>query len=365
MFLLALFTFVECDKTEPVSLSTLSGKVTFTNAAGTVANASGAVVNLEKVSSGTIVSTVANGTGDYSFENLKAGSYKLTSSYYTENKNVAAARLDGLNFATASAVSVSMGSASLTQDLTLVSVGQAGTGIEALSANYQWDPNFIDPATQTPKPSYQNTGIWTYDATHSPVTFEFAYRGNEADFSGTFSQASKFNVSVDPANLAAASIDVEIDLTSVDTRSPGGRDPRLDNMDQPLFSPTAMFTELGCIMGTFLINVDDTTKALSDAAPQMISVDAADRYAKFTSTNVSAYGDGFVAKGNLVFHRRTKPVELWFKIVPKWYDASNKRYYSGFEGKFLMNAKTDFGIVSSSVNDAIIKIYISTVLYKL
>lgn len=349
LFAFLLFTKCSEDETVVTPLSTLSGKVTFTNASGVAANASGAIVSLEDVTASTTVSTVADNLGDFRFDNLAAGSYNLSGSYYSENKNVAG-RLDGLTFATATDVTVEIVSADVSQNLTLVSVGQSGAAFEALSAAYSWTGS-----------AYANTGAWIFDNVHSSVVFEFAYRGNEADFTGSFGQTSKFNVSVDPANLAAASIDVEIDLASINTRTPGGRDNRTTVADNPPFNPLTMFTELGCIAGTFGITADNATP--SEGTPQPITLNAK-RYAKFTSTSVSKYGDGYVAKGNLVFNGVTKATELWFKMVPAWTDPSNNRKYSGFEGKLLMKAKADFAITSSNINDAVVKIFISTVLYK-
>ena len=344
-----LFTFLfftKCSE-DAVIYSALTGKVTYTNASGTAANANGAVVTLENSTAGKSITSVANSTGDYAFENLKAGSYKLSATFYTENKN-AAGRLDGLTFATETAIDVAMPSANFTKDLTLVSIGQAGA-FEALSAAYSWNGA-----------AYANTGAWTFDNVHSPILFEFSYRGNEADFSGSFGQVSKYNVSVDPANLSTASIEVEVDLASVNTRTPGGRDNRTTVADNPTFSPASLFTELGCIAGTFGITADSIA---TEAKPKQITLDV-DRYAKFTSTSVSKLGDGFVAKGDLTFHGVTKATEVWFKLVAPWTDSSNNRKYSGFESKFLMKAKSDFGITSCSVNDAEIRIYMSTVLYK-
>jgi polyisoprenoid-binding protein YceI len=358
--LVVFLTLTKCseDDTAPIALSELSGKVTYTNASGTSANAIGAIVVLEDVATSTSVSTVANGTGDFSFDNLIAGDYKLSSIYYTDNKNVSG-RLDGLNFSTAEDVAVTIESSNVTKDLSLVSVGQSGTAIEALAADYSWNAETS---------LFTNVGAWTFDNAHSPTIFQFAYRGVEADFSGSFGQTNKFKVNMDPANLATASIEVEVDLASVNTRTPGGRDNRTTIADNPTFSPLTMFTELGCIASTFGVTADNAPP--TEIAPQMITADP-DRYAKFsshnsTSTNITKYGDGYLAKGNLVFFGQSKPVELYFKIVPAWVDTTPDpdRKYSGFEGKFVFNAKNLFGVTSSSLNAADIRIYVSTVLYK-
>lgn len=355
-----LFTMlfvVRCSDDEtPAPLVKITGKVTFTDPTGASANAVGAVVYLATGSVATTTyeqSTIADANGTYSFLNLAPNSYYINSVYKTDNKNKTA-RLDGLTFTTAEGAIVTVGEVDVTQDLALVSIGQSGTTFEALAVNYAWTGS-----------AYANTGAWAYDANHSPVTFEFPYRGQEADFSGGFSQLSKFVVNFDPANLATSTIDVEIDAASINTRAPGGRDNRTTVADNPLFNPLTLFTELGCIAGTFGITADNA--APTDATPQLMTTDP-DRYAKFKSTSIVKYGDGYVAKGNVVFHGFTVPVELMFKQSAVWEDPSStttpKKKYSGFEGKFTMAAKKDYGIVSSSVNDALIKIQISIVVAK-
>jgi len=349
--LLSLLVVTRCsdDDPKPVELGTLSGTVTYPNTAGTQAPAVGATVTLMGTSG--VLYTVTDEDGIYTFANLEADDYDMHASYFVTPET--AARVDGLNFATASDVAVTMTSADLTQNLTLVSVGQSGSDIIKIEANYAWDGD----ASAYKQPA---NPAWQFDNGHSLVTFEFPYRGEQGDFTGSFKQMHKFVVTFDPANLSSSSIDVEVDMASVDTRTPGGRDNRTTVADNPTFSPTAQFTELGCIAGTFGITADNATP--TEGAPQPITTDP-DRYAKFSSTSISKYGDGYLAKGNLVWRGFTVPVELWFKQIPAWLDASNNRTYSGFEGKFLMDAKGDFNIISSSVNDAILRIQISIVGY--
>ena len=350
-----LFTMifvVRCSDDAPAPLVKISGKVTFTNAVGQTANAAGAVVYLAKSAVATTTydqTAIADATGAYSFSNLSADSYYVNATYKTDNKNLTA-RLEGMSFTTTAGAIVAVSNVDVTQDLTLVSIGQSGSTIEALVSNYTWTGS-----------AFANTGAWIFDAVHSSLQFEFPFRGTQGDFSGGFSQINKFVVSFDPANLASSTINVEVDLASINTRTPGGRDNRTTVADTPSFNPLTQFTELGCIAGTFGITANNA--APTDAVPQAITVDT-DRYAKFASTSIAKYGDGYVAKGNLIFNGFTVPIELSFKAIPAWLDASNNRKYSGFEGKFLMAAKKDFGITSSNVADAILKIQTGIVLYK-
>ena len=351
--LLSLLVVVRCgDDTETASLSTLSGTVKYPNTAGVQTIAPKAVVVLLGTS-GTIT-TLTDEDGTFTFPNLGEGEYDLSASFYVEPAN---ARLNGLNFATEADVAVIVGSDDLTQDLTLVNTGQ-GAEIVAMDANLAWTGS-----------AYTQTGTWTYDQTHSPVAFEFAYRQDGADFIGAFSQLNKVDIDFDPADLANSKIDISIDVASFDTRSPGGRDPRTTVADNPPFNPNTLFTEYGCIINTvFGITADNATP--SDAVPQTIANDP-DRYATFVSTSIAKYGDGYLAKGNVVFHGQTVPIELWFKAVEPYNVAvsagtcaSLSRTYAGFEGKFLMDAKNDFLIDSSSLGAAIVRIQISIVLYK-
>jgi len=345
------------------SLFDLTGTVTYPNTSGVATPAVGATVTLLTPSSGVLV-TLADNTGKYAFLNLENGSYSLSSTYYAVPTNTGG-RLDGLNFATESDASISISSADLAKDLSLVSTGQTGASVEPIVIDYQWS---------TGTSAYVNAGAYTYDGTHSPITFTFPYRGNEADFIGAFAQLSKLLVSVDPANPSAGTISAEVDMASVNTRTAGGRDPVIQNganetgtPNNYQFSPETMFSVMGCISGTFGITADGTL-------PSLIVNDNGDRYAQFNvvAGGISKYGDGYVAKGNLTWRGFTVPIEMWFKLSPKWIDApsagngsSNNRTYSGFEAKFLMDPYNKFNIRSSSVNEAIIRINISVVAYHL
>ena len=343
---------VRCGEDDtPITLVSVKGKVTFTNAAGTAANAGGAIVYLENVTAATSVSTVANVTGDYTFENLEAGSYNLTAEYNTDNKN-ASGRFNGLTFKSFAPEPVVVAAMDVVKDLTLTSAGQ--TGLEVVAANYAWNP------AATPNPTYSNTGALVYDAVHSTLNFEFPYRNWPSDFTGSFQQLSKVLINFDPANLGTSTFDIEVDVASINTRAPGGRDNRLTVVDNPLFSPASMFTELGCTMGTFGITANATP---TDASPQLMTTNTK-RYARFVSTSVVKLGDGYVAKGNVTFLGITKATDIWFKGVPPWTDLSNNRRYSGFEGRFIMNAKADYGVISSNITDAPVKIQFGIVLYK-
>jgi len=342
-FVLGLAVQCSDDTADPVALSKISGVVTYPDAAGAQIAAGGAVVTLFSTTPVVNMQTTADANGNFSFSSLVAATYTLAAYYNTDNSNNAG-RLSGLRF-TIDPTDVVITNADATQDLALTSSGQ--TGIQAIDINMGW--------TGT---AYANTGGWEYDLTHSPIQFEFAYRDNVAEFVGAFSQVSNLVVNFDPANLSSSSIVAEVDLASVNTRSRGGRDPETAVSYRPDFDPTTVFNALGCIIGsTFGVSADG-------ALPSTIT--SPTRYAKFTSTGVSAYGDGYLAKGNLEFHGATQPVEMWFRamtpfVIPGTPPAADKTY-SGFEGRFYMG-KADYTISSSSVADDI-RIQVSIVASK-
>jgi hypothetical protein len=73
--------------------------------------------------------------------------------------------------------------------------------------------------------------------------------------------------------------------------------------------------------------------------------------ASFVSTSVAAYGDGYIANGNLTFHALTKAVSLYFHYIKGYAVTTNGKTtnYSSFSGFFDMKAKVDFGIISSHI----------------
>ncbi len=354
--LLFMFLFiVRCSKKDDPAptLVSISGTVSFTDLKSQTSNAAGAVVYLAKSATATTTydqNTIADASGAYKFTNLSAGDYYLNAVYKSDNKN-ATGRLDGVTFTTANGYLVTVAGTDVGQNMELVSAGQTGT--EVIQSTYGWDPT-----ANTGAGAYTNTGAWVFDNAHSPVQFQFPYRGVEADFKGSFMQTSKFNLTFDAANLASSSIVAEIDLASVNTGTPGGRDTKPETSGAT-FQPATTFTSLGCIAGTFGITADPAS------SPITLTTDV-DRYAKFTSTSIQTYGDGYLAKGNLVLHGVTFPVGLVFKYVTPFTDTSvtpNKKYVS-FEGKMTFNGKTDFAISSSSVGEALISVFITVNLNK-
>jgi len=351
--LLTLIAVVRCSKSsDPAPLVGISGTVTYTDANGTVQKAAGAVVYLAKGTAATTTydhSTIAGSDGTYSFPTLPAAGYYINAVYQSDNKN-SSARIDGVKFTTANGFLVTLASTALTQDIALESTGSTGTAVNVTVA-YQWDA--------TAK-TYTNTGAWTFDNIHSPVQFNFPYHGAEAEFAASFVQTKSFQMTFNSASLSTSSIVAIVDMASINTGTPGGRDNLPTTVTSTNeFTPGTLFTKLGCIMGTFGITADAGT-----VTPN-ITLSGDNRYATFTSTSIKAYGDGYVANGTLAFHGFTKSVSMIFHYLPSYVDTSvtPNKTYQGFEGKITIKALTDFGISSTSVGD-LVTIYTTVNLYK-
>jgi hypothetical protein len=333
---------VQCsDDPAPVDLSTISGTVTYPDGSGAPVAAPGAVITLFSTTPVVNMQTVSDADGKFSFSNLVAATYTLAAYYDTENQNNAG-RFSGLRFAIAP-TDVTITNQDVAQDLALTSEGQPNITL-AMDINYAWE----DGAS-----NYVRSGSWRFEDTRAPVQFEFRYRDATADFLGSFSQLNKLVLNFDPANLASSNITAIVDLTSFNTRSPGGRDPISSNNQ---FRPTTVFNAPGCMMDDLGIPLTGVTFPTT--------IGATGRYSTFTSTSIAAYGDGYLAKGNMVWLGVTLPIELMFKAIPQTVDPDNGRTYYGFEGGFLMHPKDDFNFVSTSLNDADITVRISIIAYK-
>ena len=182
---------VQCsdDSADPVQLSAISGQVTYPNGAGTQVAAAGAVVTLFSTTPVINMQTITDESGNFTFTQLAAATYTLSAYYDTDNTNTSG-RLSNLRF-TGAPADVVLGTESATQNFALTSTGQ--TGISAVDINYSWDGA-----------AYVQSGSWTYDATHSPLSFEFPYRDGAAEFVGAFSQLNKIVVDLTRQILAVA-----------------------------------------------------------------------------------------------------------------------------------------------------------------
>jgi len=312
---IAAILFVRCteDTATPITNYSISGTVTYPELNGSVSPANGAVVYLKYDATAATATfdavTVADASGKYSFDEIADGSYFVFANYDTDNTNNG--RMAGAVFGGEGGV-ISVTGAEAVADIALASVGQA----DAVAVN-----------------TYEG-GTWSQDWNHSVVGFEFPYDESNAPYTGRF-KSKELYVDFDPFSLGTSKIEASIDLLSINTDSPGGRDP-LYNSDGSLWQDVDLAYKLGCIARTFGITLP------TDAT----------RNATFASTTIVEYGDGYLATGPMVFNGITKDVSMFFKYVPGFVGenrAGDPTQFSSFHGTFDFAALNDFGIESGHV----------------
>lgn len=313
---------VQCkNDPEETKAAELSGKVTYN--AGEVA--AGALVFLSGSPNATEIlrTTVADADGMYSFKDLKSGTFYLSSSYNTENTNVL--KSTAFVFETSSEVEVSVNGSDLAQDIELVGNASTGTAV-------------IDIANG-----------WSYDNTHSSLSFTFPYDVENAPFEGHFATATLNEFVFDEATPSNSVFDVSLDMSSVETGSytaDGGHGR--DGLN-------------GCIAKSlgvkFKADVDllpeDTTALGSYTASAVLNNSAT---ATFKSTSVTKFGDGYLAKGTLAFNSMSAEVDLYFHYLEGFekVDGAETTTYSSLAGFFKIAALNDFGVSSGHVGSALV-----------
>lgn len=328
---LSSFAFVGCTEDDPQPLPTysISGVVTYPDFTGAAVPAAGAMVYMKlnslEATTSFDVTAVTDVNGNYEFTGLEAGNYSLYAVYDTENTNIPDARVTRVIFIGEPEL-VTIEDASQAATFSLTSLGQAN----AMAVNTT------------------EGGDWSSDMIHSSVGFEFPYAVENATFTGRFSSFS-IVVNFDPANLAGSSISASVDLLTINTGTPGGRDPLWEGawFNKTLWqdSETQEYN-LGCIAGNFgITNPDD-----------------ADRTATFTSNSIEVYGDGYLAKGPMKFNGVTMDISFFFKFIPG-FQAENRQgaltQFSSFEGFFNVAAKAGFNVDTSQIGNNPVTILVS------
>ncbi|MDH5474390.1 MAG: YceI family protein [Cyclobacteriaceae bacterium] len=320
-FLVVLF-ISSCEKevikeVEAVTYS-ISGTVQYPDYSGTAIAADGAVVYLKigatAATTAYDVATVADANGNYSFSGLSAGSNFIYSNFDTENQNNPGGRVTGAIFVGEGALVV-VEEADVSQNFTLASVGQA----DAFAVN-----NYVG-------------GDWAADWSHSNIDFSFPYDNDNATYTGSFELTETY-VDFDPFSLSTSKIEATIDVLTIHTDSPGGRDP-LYNSDGTLWQDAVtMAYNLGCVHGYLGMENDNPASA--------------NRYSTFKSTKIEAYGDGYLATGDFTLNGVTAPVSMFFKFFPG-FEGTNRSgaptLYSSFEGTFDFAAFQVFGVDSGHI----------------
>lgn len=160
---------------------------------------------------------------------------------------------------------------------------------------------------------------YVFDHTHSSVRWETAYLGAAALLTGRFNDFV-LSIEFDENNPENTKLSGSVILSSVNTGEPG-RDG-------------------GCLLGTFGTSVSDS--------------------ASFVSTSVEKDGNGgYVVKGDFTFHGFTNEItgKLTYSGITLFDVDSGVSgapfNIAGFVMEFDINAKSAFGIQSSSISDRV------------
>ncbi len=310
-----------CSKDTGTKVANVMGTVTLPDNTA----AAGAVVTISSLPNAAKVLTrvVADSSGKFTIIGVQDGTYYLSAKYNTQNTNNLKDASLGYNFTSANEAQIKPSGSDLTQDIALVSVGQSGTTV-------------VD-----------NT--WTCDTIHSEVEFAFPYDSANAVFTGKFTGFHMKAFTFDGANPANTVIDAVVDITTSESGAPtvidtvkkkivGGRDGLNGCIAQHTFQVKCTPAD------TFFKGVYRPTSVISPTG-----------IAEFSSPagTVAAYGDGYVAHGNLTFHGFTKSIDLYFHYIPGFVKPATSTAaattYVSFTGFFDMKALADFNIVTASV----------------
>ena len=172
-------------------------------------------------------------------------------------------------------------------------------------------PLLAQSAPQLPgqiEPTRVVAGSYTADPAHSLIAWEVNHFGF-SDYIGLFGDVAG-TLTIDPANLSAASVDVTIPVAKVTTASAGLTEHLL--------------------------------RAGKDGAkPDFFGPEPSD--ARFVSTNVNATGNTAKIDGNLTLNGITKPVTLNAEFTGAGTNPYNKKVTVGFSATTMIK-RSDFGI---------------------
>ena len=159
-----------------------------------------------------------------------------------------------------------------------------------------------------PDPASVSAGTYAADPAHSLISWEVNHFGF-SDYIGLFGDVAG-TLTIDPANLSAASVDVTIPVAKVTTASAGLTEHLL--------------------------------RAGKDGAkPDFFGPEPKD--ARFVSTSVTATGNAAKIGGNLTLNGITKPVTLNAEFKGAGTNPYNKKATVGFAATTMIK-RSDFGI---------------------
>jgi polyisoprenoid-binding protein YceI len=303
----------------PALVYTIAGNVTYPDFLGMATPASGAVVYLKvdatEATASYDMTTTSDVNGNYTFNGLVPGSYFVFANYDTENNNIPGGRMTGVIFGGEGGIVVIEGDNG-SQNITLTSLGQS----DAFAVN-----------------SFEG-GDWGNDWSHSNIDFSFPYDNNNATYTGSFKMTDTY-VMFDPFNLAGSKIETTIDVLTITTNSPGGRDPKY-NSDGSLWQDAEGLYNLGCVHVYLGMENDIPTSA--------------NRYSTFKSTSIEVYGNGYLVTGDFTLNGITAPVHMLLKFVPGFVGTNrggDPVQFSSFEGSFDFAAYQVFEVNSGHIGE--------------
>ncbi|NCN83532.1 MAG: polyisoprenoid-binding protein [Sphingomonadales bacterium] len=154
-------------------------------------------------------------------------------------------------------------------------------------------------------------GSYAADPSHSLIAWEVNHFGF-SDYIGLFGDVAG-TLTIDPADLSAASVDVTIPVAKVTTASAG----LTDHLLRP---------------------------GKDGAKPDFFGPEPSD--AHFVSTSVAATGNAATIEGNLTLNGITKPVTLDAELTGAGNNPYNKKLTVGFSATTMIK-RSDFGIATA------------------
>lgn len=188
----------------------------------------------------------------------------------------------------------------------------------------------IDAVDGTGTEKYNTySGDYSADMNHSDISWNTAYAGTNGDLMGQFS-VKGMSIDFDEANPTACKIEAWVSLTSCVTGE--GRDG-IGN----------------CLVGYLGVVHNGDTLANGDLDPA--GTDPITDTARFVSTKVEVYGDGYRATGNFTFNGVTAVEVLYFDYTgyTEYGDPITRK--AGFAGTLTFKSRSVYGLEAGSTYD--------------
>jgi polyisoprenoid-binding protein YceI len=107
-----------------------------------------------------------------------------------------------------------------------------------------------------------------------------------------------------------------------------------------------------CLNG--YVGVEHNGDTLSNGSLDPKGIIGSSDTSRWESTGITRYGSGYKATGNLTFKGVTKPMDFFFNYLPAVDHSADKdgtRISASLEGVASFNAKSDYGVTSTSIPD--------------